>query len=67
MADYRVDGYCILNADGEVWSPMWFATHFEAERYLESKRAQHPDWGLSKHRVVAAGFTISPKNTAERR
>ena len=51
------DGYIILNAQGRLWTPRWFATHTDAHAHIRDVVKAH-GWDLSKHTVVPARFTV---------
>lgn len=52
-------GWCILNHMGEPWTPEFFHTQAEAERYLAGRKTELWVKGaLDKHKVVPAICTI---------
>ena len=58
---YRTDGLGILNPDGDMWSPRYFATEREAWAYLEDfwrGTSINPREGF---RVVPVRVTVSAK------
>ena len=59
---FASDGYAILNAQGEPWTPQWFITEHEARRYLSRTKRSEPKWDLSKHTIVPARFTVKPSH-----
>jgi hypothetical protein len=55
---YRVLRFGVMNHLGEIWTPVTFQSHGDAEKYLEKMR---PVYGglTKKHKVVPVRVTIS--------
>ena len=58
---YTSHGFCILNREGDVWTAEVFRSRWAAQRYIDGAKKTNPTWSLTKHTVVPAKITITPK------